>query len=345
MRQILLLSLVVFAPVSSLVAQRVERTGWAVRHAAHVDLWYHSLAVVGFQGFGAVPLYDPGYAPAIHAAKTALGIPPTTLDRQAPVLLEAFRADSIFEVLHFLPVYFALASRVDMLDALDAVAQDPKRAAEESGPRTQFGVGVAGALFTSEEQRRTLAAFVSAVRQEWNMFYRDYRSNSVLPEAETHTAAAQRWVTDSIAPPLRTFLERWHLANGLALLSPAVGLDGRFFDGDPDNDKDNVVIVGYAPVAGMEAFQIVREWCYPAVREAEADALVGGSDRVAAEAESGRAAVRCGELVLDRYLPAATRHYRSAFVPDQNVVSRADLAARYPIPKALERALTVVVAQ
>ena len=149
MRRIFLFSLILFAPVHSIEAQRVERNGWAVRHAAHVDLWYHSLAVVGFQGFGAVPLYDPGYAPAIRAAKTALGIPPTTLDREAPVLLEAFRADSIFEVLHFLPVYFALASRVDMLDALDAVSRDPTRAIEESGPRTQFGVGVAGALLPS----------------------------------------------------------------------------------------------------------------------------------------------------------------------------------------------------
>jgi hypothetical protein len=231
-----------------------------------------------------------------------------------------------------------------MLDALDAVARDPKRAAEESGPRTQFGVGVAGALFTSEEQRRILATFVSAVRQEWDVFYRDYRSNSVLPEAETHTAAAQRWITDSIAPALGTFLERWHLDNGLVLLSPAVGLDGRFFDGDPTNDRDNVVIVGYAAIAGMEAFRVVREWCYPAVREAQADAMVG-SDRVAAEAESGRAAVRCGDLVMDRYFTAAAGHYRSAFMPDQDVVSGADLAARYPLPNALEQALTVVVAQ
>jgi len=344
MRRIFLFSLILFAPVHSIEAQRVERNGWAVRHAAHVDLWYHSLAVVGFQGFGAVPLYDPGYAPAIRVAKTALGIPPTTLDREAPVLLEAFRADSIFEVLHFLPVYFALASRVDMLDALDAVSRDPTRAIEESGPRTQFGVGVAGALFTSDEQRRILAAFISAVRQEWDVFYRGYRSNTVLPEAETHTAATQLWITDSIAPALGSFLNRWHLGNGLVLLSPAVGLDGRFVDGDPTNDRDNVVIVGYAPIAGMEAFQVVREWCYPAVREAQADAMAG-NDRVTAEAESGRAAVRCGDLVMDRYFPAAIDHYRSVFVPDQDVVSAADLAARYPLPKALERALTVVLAQ
>jgi len=344
MRRIALLLLTVLVLVPPLGAQRVERTGWVVRHAAHVDLWYHSLAVVGFQGFGAVPLYDPAYAPAIRAAKTTLGIPPTTLDRQAPVLLEAFRADSIFEVLHFLPVYFALASRVDMLDALDAVARDPKRAAEEAGPRTQFGVGVAGALFTSDEQRQTLAAFVSAVRQEWSVFFRDYRSNSVLPEAEAHSVASQRWITDSIAPALGSFLERWHLPNGLVVLSPAVGLDGRFFDGDPANDRDNVVIVGYAAVGGMEAFHVVREWCYPAVREAQADARTG-SDRVAAEAESGRAAVRCGDLVLGRYLPGATGHYRSAFLPGQAAVSAADLAARYPLPGVLERAVAVVVAQ
>lgn len=344
MRRITFLSFAVFALVGSLEAQRVERTGWAARHAAHVDLWYHSLAVVGFQGFGAVPLYHPGYASAIRAAKTELGLTPTALDRRAPVLLEAFRADSIFEALHFLPVYFALASRVDMLDALDAVARDPKRAAEEAGPRTRFGVGAAGALFSSDEQRRVLAAFVSAVRQEWSVFYRDYRSDEVLPEAEARTAAAQRWIIDSIAPQVGPFLERWRLGNGMVLLSPAVGLDGRFFDGDPDDDRDNIVIVGYAAKTGMEALHLVREWCYPAVREAQADALTG-SDRVAAEAESGRAAVRCGDLLVARYLPGATEHYRSAFLPNHNEVSGAALAERYPLPSALERTLSVVLAQ
>ncbi len=54
-----------------------------------------------------------------------------------------------------------------------------------------------------------------------------------------------------------------------------LSLAGRFFDGDPDNDRDNIVIVGYAAVRGMEAFHVVREWCYPAVREAQADAMAG----------------------------------------------------------------------
>jgi hypothetical protein len=49
--------------------------------------------------------------------------------------------------------------------------------------------------------------------------------------------------------------------------------------------------------------------------------------------------------VVGRYLAGATSHYRSVFLPGQNPVSGADLAARYPLPNALERALTVVVAQ
>ena len=55
--------------------------GWAVRSAAHVDLWYHGLAVVGFEGFSPLPLYSPEYAERIRRAKEAQGVYPTTLDR------------------------------------------------------------------------------------------------------------------------------------------------------------------------------------------------------------------------------------------------------------------------
>ncbi|MCZ6756328.1 MAG: hypothetical protein O7E49_13530 [Gemmatimonadetes bacterium] len=49
--------------------------------------------------------------------------------------------------------------------------------------------------------------------------------------------------------------------------------------------------------------------------------------------------------MVGRYLAGASGHYRSVFLPGQNAVSGADLAAHYPLPNALEQALTVVVAQ
>lgn len=312
---------------------------WSVGSSAQVDLWYHGLAVVGFQGFGAVPLYEPGYAAAVGAAKRAAGLSPTLLDNRAPALLDAFRQDSIFEVLHFVPVYFGATSRVEMLDALDAVAHDPKRAPDRVVPGARPGTVILARLLTTAEERRVLADFVAALRDEWSRFFRAYRAESLLPDLDRRVAATRRRLGGSVEPALGPFLERWHLASGVVLLSPAVGLDGRFFDGDPRSDRDNIVVVGTGgpPDEGQEALRVVREWCYPAVRKATEES--SPPDRTAAEAESGRAAVRCGGLLLERRRPEDAADYRRVFLDAGAEPTAANLARTFPIPAFLESGL------
>ena len=46
-------------------------TGWSFGTDPFAELWYHGLAMVGFEGFGRVPLYDAEYAWAVRSARRA----------------------------------------------------------------------------------------------------------------------------------------------------------------------------------------------------------------------------------------------------------------------------------
>src|SRR5512147_3215408 len=92
---------------------------WRVAHDPFVDLWFHSLAVVGFDGYGPLPMYDAQYAARVRAAKAGAHLT-TALDRRAAKFHTAFVADSAFEALHFLPLYFAGTDPAVALPALSS---------------------------------------------------------------------------------------------------------------------------------------------------------------------------------------------------------------------------------
>lgn len=96
---------------------RIESDSWRVAHDPFVDLWFHSLAVVGLDGYGPLPMYDAQYVAHVRATKADAHLT-TTLERRAAELHKAFVADSAFEALHFLPLYFAGTDPAVALPAL-----------------------------------------------------------------------------------------------------------------------------------------------------------------------------------------------------------------------------------
>jgi hypothetical protein len=325
--------LLVMGGLQPLSAQRA----WTLVEAPQVDLWFHGLAVVGVRGFGPLPLYDPDYAGRIHRAKDSFGVSPTALDRQAERFRAAFEADSSFEVLHFVPLYFAAADRAAMLEALRAVARQSSGIPALADPRTRFGAAAVAAVLRRPDERRTLGAFVEALDGEWREFYGAYWATR-LEERARRVAQLQADWDARFASPLGGYLRLQRLDRGIIFVSPALGADGRIFAGDPADRTDNLVAVRLPEsrdAPDVPLYAAVRELCYPAVRRAVAS-RPGPESRIAAERGSSDAAVRCGAQLLRVRAPELLPGYRRAFAPD---TLTATFEAAYPLDAALDSAL------
>ncbi|SRR6266508_3592695 len=294
---------------------------WTLVAAPHVDLWFHGLAVVGFGGFGPLPLYDPGYAARTRHVKDSLGLGQTALDRQAQRLHDAFEADSGFEALHFLPLYFVAADRQAMLEGLRAAPPPVLRA---------------------PEQHRVFREFVDALDSEWREFYGAYWTRQSAERAARVGALQTMWDA-RFAPALTDFLTSARLEGGVILLSPALGADGRILE------ANNVVAVRFPTSSAGDdpltpLYAAVRELCYPAARRLVATTMGEPADRVTAERSSGIAAVRCGALLLARRSTELARGYETAFLKVSG--SHATFEAAYPLkPRIRDRLLQLVEAR
>ncbi len=297
------------APVPSDVV-RGRDPGWIFTVSEFADLWFGSLAAIGYAGSGGTPLYDPAYAARRRVQMARAGIERTPIDTEARRLRAALSADPAFELLHFVPVYFAGASADEALAALAAVAET--RAGVPSGlpTVTRFGASVVGSVLAGPSQRRVLAELVSAVEAE-------HEATRGVLSGVTGDAVArvqERWNRE-LAPGLDGFLGARALESGRVYLSLVLGLEGRFFSGDPDVAGDNVVVLGWAP--GVSAPSVVsglvRELCYPLVREAFAATNTAFADRHEAARTSDRAATRCGARLLAELAPEALPHYERRF--------------------------------
>lgn len=290
----------------SLQAQQPTPGAWTFLARANVDLWYHGVATVGYEGFAPVPLYDRGYAGRTERLKRAAGVFPTSLDTLAGGLRAGFSQDSTFEVLHFLPLYFGLSDVGEMLDAIERVA--------EGGEPTDFGSGIVASVFRSRSQRRLLVRFVAALRVEWETFYRAYWTESRTQRTRALGEAQRLWGQE-LAPVLQRFLDTRGLAGGVVVASEAVGQEGRVFSGDPSDPSDNMAAVMLDPEAGADAaLLLVRELCYPLVSQAVERLHLGAGDRVFAERMSSRASVRCGAMLLERHASRYAEPYRRLFL-------------------------------
>lgn len=295
------------APVQ---ADAMEPSGWRVVSSPFADLWYHGLAVVGYHGFGPHPLYDVAYG-----RRAVRERPQSPLAVEGPGILSALEQDSAFELLHFIPVYLVDAGPREALDGLRRVAgARPGSAVELTGPLGSRLQLVARAL-PQASQRRVLGRLVDALEREWSQGM----AGAVAAGADARTGELarleERW-RGTFEPALGGYLGSHGLGGGRIVATPALGLEGRFFQGDLRDPKDNVVVLGFSPDDSnpdAALAPVVRELCFPAVRAAFEFVKDRYVDRVAASRASDAAATRCGELLLEALLPGSLAAYRNRF--------------------------------
>lgn len=281
---------------------------WTIRESATLDLWYHGLATIGYDGFGPLPYHAPGYAADLRRAKTARGIPPTPLERDAATLRAALQRDSAFEVLHFLPLHFASADPATLIRVVQAVASGGS--AGPLPPAQRAAVDALRSAVASPAERATLARLAADLDVEWREFYGDWWSRSAAGRGEAIAALQRRW-DERFLPALAAPLAANRLTSGAIYLVPALGPEGRVL---ADTPRGWTTIAAWWPAAyaadDAPLFSIVRELCFPLVRRLP---IAADADRVAAEGESARAAVRCGAELLDATAPAMAAGYRETF--------------------------------
>lgn len=324
---------------------------WRVQSAASSDLWFHAMAVIGYEGPGPLPMYDREYTRQVLDAKRRSGVYPTLLDRKATALRNAFYRDSAFEVLHFLPLYFLALDADAFLDAVRAITRQDSRALNALDPTTRNAVTALGSVLTTRRERDVLGDFLDALQEERRVFYDDYERESSRSRGQQITRAEQYW-NASLAPALAHYLARSHFRNGLILVSPALGAEGRFVNPRRAEERGAVIAVGLPASALTEytfALSAVRELCFPLVHEVIERDAGRPENRVAAERLSSVAAVRCGALAVERYSPELSTAYQSQFLravgsPSSGVNIDAAFTRAFFLPPAIEASLRRAVA-
>jgi hypothetical protein len=297
-------------------AQEAEAQGserdWKVVSAAHVDLWYHGLAVIGFDQDEGFPLYNPDYVERVKAAKEEQGVYPTALDSIAEELLEDLEEDAAFQNFHFVPLYFPTADREGMLTALDAVAT--RRVGESTvGPDTRTGARWATGAFEEGSHRRVLRRFVQALEREWEMFYADFWEREVALGPVAWEFLEREW-NEELAPPLEDFLGDQGLQQGYLLMSPVLGPEGRLIQGNAFRGIADAVAVWAPGWDDLDAslYSVVRELCFSIIDQNVINpATVRRGDP---NVISGRAAVRCGSMLVYRGARDRLAEYQATFL-------------------------------
>jgi hypothetical protein len=323
----LVITLAAVPPLPAQDATDGPSVQWSLVSSDFADLWFGGLAQVGFMGFDSVPLYDAAYASGVRGHKVAQGVGQTLLDRDADGLRIMFEADPAFEVLHFVPVYFAGVGRAETLDALEAIAESPSGIPDAPSTGSRFGTTAVATVLTERDQREILGEFVAALRDDWTLYLRSALDEDAAARDASLARLRARW-DEAYAPYLADYLTQQHLEYGIAIVSPTLGREGRFFQGDPANSADNIVAVG---VAGWETSPdralsgVVPELCFPVVRRAFAEVEAQFDDRLQAARASDEAATRCGEMLLEAHAAHLLPTYREAF-PGGSVPARSETA-------------------
>jgi hypothetical protein len=301
-------------------------TSWVVRPRAHVDLWFHSMAVIQADQPGPLGLYSADYARRIREVKQELGIYPTPLDE----LAEGFREDigeaGELDGVHFVPLWFPRADPEQMLEALAAVANQDYRdpAARAAG----MGTGMQQMVFTFDKggERSLLRRLVEAVRSEWELFYRDYWQDGETLRAARYDAIQEMW-DNLFAEKLAPYLENRRLTGGLIVPSPAIGPEGRIVELDDYNPQDQIVSVQLpldteTPDASVFAF--LKELCFLLIDDRRLISFIsedavtvndlGDGQRGELEDLRRTAAVRCGAYIMEFHAPVYAARYRRVFL-------------------------------
>ena len=327
---------------------------WVVGADAVVDLWYHGLAISGIQTGAGMPLYDVGYRGRFVAARAAAGADATPMEAAAPEILGRLRLDPAFEVLHFVPLYFPGVGTDQLIDALRQVASSDDPIPVVRDPMVRFGATAVAGILTTPDQRRALGRYLDLLDAERGSFYAEF-ARTLHGQFQARAAALQTRWNGEMAVALWPYLTRYSLERGRLTVSPTLGLDGRILEGDRSNPWDNQMVVGWNPdlVEGADGAlfadlvsRSARELCFPAVRRAMDSAGIDPATPSAGAEISGRAATRCGDLLLDQYLPAygpAYRRWATGAGASSPSADPAVFAAAFPLEPGLEQALLEAV--
>ena len=314
-------------------------TAWVVRPRAHVDLWFHSLAVIQADQPGPLGLYSADYAVAIREVKQSSGIYPTMLDSLAEQFREDIGEGGELDLLHFMPLYFPRAEPEEMLEGLRALAERDLRNPGSVPPNMRNGLMFLGMIFDRGGERRLLKSLVEAMEQEWDVFYRDYWRDGEEKRDARYEEIQSLW--DSMfANQLAPYLESHRLTGGLIVPSPAIGPEGRIMETDNYNPQDQVVSVQLPlntdnPDATVFAF--IKELCFILVDERQLRPFA--ADSVDFEDLRRRAAVRCGAYIMEFHAPIMAARYRRVFLDAVGAEESSTVKAFervYFLPKTVE---------
>ena len=303
---------------------------WTVTRDPFLDLWFHCLATVGYEGFGPLTLYDARYADLARGEKRRMGIT-TSLDQRAVELRDAFVGDSAFEVLHFVPLYLsgqephlALANLHRALDAPSASADAVARLIVSSLPTTR--------------ERAAFRTFIDAADDEWKSFMRQGHAAHAVEDSRFTRELQLAW-DGRFARPLAWYFAAMGMTAGTIVVSPAVGSEGRIV-----RDADGSVVVAVSSERRSSAISpllaSVRELAFPLL-----DRLHTPPDRrptrVAAARARDAAAVRAGALILDASDTALAVEYRRLFL---DLSGGRTFESAYPIDITAESELRGLIA-
>ena len=307
---------------------------WIVTRDPFADLWFHSLAVIGYEGYGPLGLYDARYAERVVAAKTRAHVK-TTLDRRAVALRDRLTADSAFEVLHFLPLYFVGQDPTLVLAALrNAIRSDVPGSGRRS-PRSAATI-IAAALPTAQE-RGVMSALIDAVEDEWVAFLRVDRMSHATQDRSNAQALQSAW-NERFAPVLQAYLTAMSIERGRILISPAIGTEGRFVR--EANGAVIIVVSSDPSTAGHAALQaLVSQLTFPLLDQLHTP-LSAATPRVAAAQARDAAAVRAGAILLDALDAPLAAEYRRHFV---DAIGGRSFERAYPLSNEAEMELKRLV--
>jgi hypothetical protein len=303
--------LLTLSSATRLEAQAAD--GWRFVDDPLTNLWFHGLAVVGFYGFGPMPLYNPDYRRAARDDRRELGLDETTLERGRGSFQQAFGADSAFEILHFVPLYFYGASLDSALEALRAVAETTGGSSAVNDPAARRGARAVEAIITGEGARHTLGLFVEALAEERTTLRAIRAMQARAGESDPgRVQELGRLWREEFVPAFGGFFAEEKIDGGVVLLTPSLGAEGRFL---AHRDYGALVALGAsASVPAASALgALVRELCYPSVERAMAPFMGEFRDRVTAQRVNDQTATRCGELLMETRVPAHLPAYRERF--------------------------------
>jgi hypothetical protein len=282
---------------------------WTVTRDPFADLWFHSLAVIGYDGYGPLSLYDARYASRVRDTKARAHVA-TTLDRRGSELRRSLAADSAFEVLHFLPLYFVGQEPSLVLSTLRAAARQTLRD-PAPGVLTSAASAVAASLPTRQE-RDVFVSLLDGVADEWTTFVRAERASHAVDDRCVTRDLQSAW-DDRFAHVLDGYLAAMRISRGIILVSPAIGQEGRII-----HVPSGAAIVVVSPERGVVGdngplLRSVRELAFPLLDQLRTP-LTTSTSRIDAQQARDAAAVRAGSIILDAVDQSLAAEYRKVFL-------------------------------